>query len=221
MEAPDSTHRSIDLLWQKFQHGDYSVLGELFQQVYRELYSYGLKLVFAPDMVKDTIQDIFADVWSRRQKMEKVENIKAYLFISVRRELLRRAEKVRKEGPLDEKAVSVFEFSKEDFLIREERESEETRLLIRSLKRLTGRQREVILLRFNHELEFQEIALILNMNIQSVRNLLFRALEKIRREMNSPGAGRPPDVEMFLLTFFHTGKAQRSEVPDHSFLLRQ
>ena len=218
MEVPDRTHSSIDLLWQKFQGGDDAVLGDLFQYVYRELYYYGLKLVFTPDVVKDTIQDIFADIWSRRRKMERIRNIRGYLFVSLRRELLRRVKRVRKEGPLDERVISSFEFSKEDFIIREERESEETRLLIQSLKRLTGRQREVILLRFNHELEFQEIALILNMNIQSVRNLLFRALEKIRREMNSPGTGSAPDVEMFLLTVFHQRRKHKLEVPDSSFL---
>lgn len=208
MGDPDNKNHSIDSLWQKFQHGDYGVLEDLFRDLYRELYYYGLKLVFIPDLIKDTIQDIFADVWSRRQKMEKIRNIRAYLFISVRRELLRRVEKLRKEGPLQEGTITSFEFSKEDFIIQEETGSEAMRLLVQSLKRLTERQREVIFLRFNHELEFPEIASILDMNVQSVRNLLFRALEKVRSDLNSTGIRGSSDVEMFLLIVFHQIKKE-------------
>jgi len=203
MEVSDNKSNSIDFLWHRFQRGDYVVLGDLFQKLYKELYYYGLKLVFIPDLVKDTIQDIFADVWSRRQKMEKIRNIRAYLFISVRRELLRRVEKFRKEGLLREGAVSSLEFSKEDFIIQEETGSEAMSLLMQSLKRLTERQREVIFLRFNHELEFSEIASILGMNVQSVRNLLFRALEKVRNDLNNTGISGSADVEMFLLIVFY------------------
>ena len=208
MEVSDNKSNSIDFLWHKFQQGDYVVLGDLFQKFYKELYYYGLKLVFIPDLVKDTIQDIFADVWSRRQKMEKIRNIRAYLFISVRRELLRRVEKFRKEGLLQEGAISSLEFSKEDFIIQEETGSEAMRLLLQSLKQLTERQREVIFLRFNHELEFSEIASVLGMNVQSVRNLLFRALEKLRSDLNNTGIGGLSDVEMFLLIVFRRIKKE-------------
>ena len=210
MEVSDNKSNSIDFLWHRFQRGDYVVLGDLFQKLYKELYYYGLKLVFIPDLVKDTIQDIFADVWSRRQKMEKIRNIRAYLFISVRRELLRRVEKFRKEGLLREGAVSSLEFSKEDFIIQEETGSEAMSLLMQSLKRLTERQREVIFLRFNHELEFSEIASILGMNVQSVRNLLFRALEKVRSDLNNTGISGSSDVEMFLLIVFHRIKKEQT-----------
>lgn len=213
MEVPDRTHSSIDLLWQKFQGGDDAVLGDLFQYVYRELYYYGLKLVFTPDVVKDTIQDIFADIWSRRRKMERIRNIRAYLFVSLRRELLRRVEKLRKEGPLQEGATGSFEFSKEDFIIQEETGAEAMRFLVQSLKKLTERQREVIFLRFNHELEFPEIASILGMNVQSVRNLLFRALEKVRSDLSGTGIAGSSDIGVFLLLVFRPIKKNNFRCP--------
>ncbi len=202
MEYPDPSPNIITDLWQKFRQGDYELLGEIFQCQYKELYYYGLKLVAISELVKDTIQDIFVDIWNRRQKMDEVSNIRPYLFISVRRELLRRAEKLRKESPLDNTFNEPFVFSAEDFLVREETGSKATRLVVQSLKKLTERQREVILLRFNHELEFQEIAHVMEMNIQSVRNLLFRALENIRNDLNNQGIEAVTDVEIFLLNIF-------------------
>jgi hypothetical protein len=69
----------------------------------------------------------------------------------------------------------------------------------------------VVLLRFNHELEFQEIAMVMDMNVQSARNLLFRALENIRRDMNASGIIGSSDIEMFLLIVF-----QKKEIRGHS-----
>ena len=50
------------------------------------------------------------------------------------------------------------------------------------LKGLTGRQKEIIYLRFIHEMSFDEISEIMEINIQSARNLLARSMEKLRKE---------------------------------------
>ena len=47
---------------------------------------------------------------------------------------------------------------------------------------LSPRQTEIIYLRFLHEMDFVEIAEILGIGVQATRNLLFRALKKMREE---------------------------------------
>jgi RNA polymerase sigma factor (sigma-70 family) len=211
MSGTKDSQNIVSDSWQKFRQGNHAVLGEIFQNLYKELYFYGLKLVAVPDLVKDTIQDIFTDVWDRRQKMNGVDNIKAYLFVSVRRKLLKRIEKLRNESFFHPSLVEPMVFSTEDFIVKEETDSQVIVALVQSLKKLTERQREVVLLRFNHELEFQEIAMVMDMNVQSARNLLFRALENIRRDMNASGIIGSSDIEMFLLIVF-----QKKEIRGHS-----
>jgi RNA polymerase sigma factor (sigma-70 family) len=211
MSGTKDSQNIVSDSWQKFRQGNHAVLGEIFQNLYKELYFYGLKLVAVPDLVKDTIQDIFTDVWDRRQKMNGVDNIKAYLFVSVRRKLLKRIEKLRNESFFHPSLMEPMVFSTEDFIVKEETDSQVIVALVQSLKKLTERQREVVLLRFNHELEFQEIAMVMDMNVQSARNLLFRALENIRRDMNASGITGSSDIEMFLLIVF-----QKKKVRGHS-----
>ena len=155
-----------------------------------------------PELVKDTIQDLFADLWERRKNMASVNNIKAYLILSLRRELIRRISKVRKEHSGGQPVLLQFSFSPEDFLISSEQNSEDTRILSKSMFGLTDGQREVILLRFFNGLEFYEISQILEMNVQSVRNLLFRSLDKIRKDMSNQGVMGVENVEMFLWSLF-------------------
>lgn len=208
----ESTSLKPDLLheaWEKFKGGDFDSLGQLFECHYQELYYYGIKLVALPEMVKDTIQDLFADVWQRRSKMATVDNFKAYLIISLRRELIRRLNRTRKESSIEVPASLQFSFSIEDFMIDNEKNQEHRKILTRSLAGLSDRQREVILLRFFHGLEFAEIAKVMEMNIQSVRNLLFRALEKIRKDFQNQGVSGVENVEMFLWTIFSSKKINR------------
>lgn len=192
--------------WNKFRGGNFDSLGLLFEIHYQELFYYGIKIVDLPELVKDVIQDLFADVWERRDKMASINNFKAYLLISLRRELIRRITKIRKETQSEEVLTLQFSFSAEEFLIHNEETQSHSRLLADSLSSLTERQREVILLRFFHNLEFAEIGQVLEMNIQSVRNLLFRALDKIRKDLANQGVAGVENVEVLLWNIFQQKK---------------
>jgi RNA polymerase sigma factor (sigma-70 family) len=202
MESKSFRSSQLQNAWSNFKGGDFASLGILFETHYQELFYYGIKIVPMPELVKDTIQDLFADVWERRKNMTSVENIKAYLIISLRRELVRRITATRKESLADANATLQFSFSAEDFMISDEENRNHSKLLTQSMEGLTDRQREVILLRFFHGLEFPEISQVLEMNIQSVRNLLFRSLDKIRKDMSDQGVTGVENVEMFLWFLF-------------------
>lgn len=207
MESLGKAVNNISDLWEKFLNGNHGLLGEIFSDQYEELYYYGLKLVSAPDLVKDTIQDLFTDIWTRKGRISDIKNIRAYLFVSLRRELLRRVDRLRKENINIGQETEPFSFSTEDFLIKQEEDSLLSITIVESLQKLTERQREVIMLRFAHELEFSEIGLIMEMNLQSVRNLLFRALEKLRNEVNEKNIDGSLDIDFILLITFQKRKS--------------
>ncbi len=47
---------------------------------------------------------------------------------------------------------------------------------------LTGRQREAIYLRYMQELEYDEIAVLLNLTTKGTRKLIYRAIERMREQ---------------------------------------
>lgn len=202
MESKSFQSNHLQEAWSNFKGGDFASLGILFETHYQELFYYGIKIAAMPELVKDTIQDLFTDVWERRASMAAVDNFKAYLIISLRRELVRRISKTRKQASADPFFTLQFSFSAEDFLILDEENRANSGMLSKSMRSLTERQREVILLRFFHGLDFPEISAVLEMNVQSVRNLLFRALDKIRKDMADQGVAGVENVEMFLWFVF-------------------
>jgi RNA polymerase sigma factor (sigma-70 family) len=65
-------------------------------------------------------------------------------------------------------------------MISSQTEKETQQKVIKLLNQLTTRQRHVIYLRYFEELEFETIARIMNMQVQSVRNLISRGLLQLR-----------------------------------------
>lgn len=169
-------------LWKNFLLGDKSALSEIFLTFHDDLYRFGLKLSGDQNMVQDCIQDLFLKLWKNRGNLKPVESIKPYLFRSLRNHITDSINLQKPKISMDQRFEnpSEFTYSHEDFLIAQQ-VSEETRLkVIEALNKLTMRQRETIYLRYFEDFDFETIAIIMDMNIQSVRNLLYRGMKVLR-----------------------------------------
>ena len=74
-------------------------------------------------------------------------------------------------------------FSAEHFIIRQEEDEEQRQRVVRALDGLTGRQKEVIYLQFYEGLSLTEIQERTALKYQSVKNLTYRALSKLRNAL--------------------------------------
>lgn len=86
---------------------------------------------------------------------------------------------------MHEKFNGEFEvtFSHEDFLIALQTTEEQSEALARSLNYLPARQREAIFLRFYEGLNYEKVAEVMNLNVQSVRNLIYQSLKTIKEQL--------------------------------------
>jgi len=131
-----------------------------------------------------------------------VGNVKVYLLISLKNDLLQTKKVNSRKTPDLAIQNDLFAISSGDFIIEKEQEKELAAKVASNLAKLTARQREVIYLRFYMNLDFPQLAEVLDMNIQSVRNLLFRTLEKIRKEVNGGDIQQSGNIELILFSLF-------------------
>ncbi|OYT17439.1 MAG: hypothetical protein B7C24_02695 [Bacteroidetes bacterium 4572_77] len=169
--------------WRGLKNDDSDALKELFTKYYDQLYFYGLKLLGKHDLVVDTIQDIFTALWENRHKLAEVQYIKAYLFASLRNNIL----KPRPSNVLNNSEPSTvlnqgfhFDLSPEDIYLEEETNTENRRIIENLLKHLSPKQKEIIYLKFYNNYSNSEIGEILSIKHQSVANLLQRTINKLR-----------------------------------------
>jgi RNA polymerase sigma factor (sigma-70 family) len=71
-------------------------------------------------------------------------------------------------------------YAANDEMYSEENFHHKKKAVQRALAELTPRQKEAIYLRYMNRMSYEEICQIMDMNYQSARNLIFRAVEKMR-----------------------------------------
>ncbi len=179
-------------IWSLFKKGDDQALSFIYTENSVKLYQYGLK--FTPDntMVEDSIHDLFVELIKNRKTLGDTENILFYLLKAYKRKLLKKLQKGKRLNLEEDMETQNFEiiWSIEYEIILEEITEHKSKLLLKVLKKLTPRQKEAIYLRFSKELNYKEIAGIMDISIEACRNLICGAVkamkESIRKESDNP-----------------------------------
>jgi RNA polymerase sigma-70 factor (ECF subfamily) len=171
------------LLWKSFCNEEKEALSKLFRIYYGSLLDYGKRLVSDEEAAKDGIQKLFLKLWRKRNSIGVPDSVKAYLIVSYRRILLRRKEqKLNRYRRNQEYLDGIFNvsFSKEELIVQDEIVAQKKDELVKGINQLSGRQKETLFLKYYHGLTNKEIAEVLEINHQSVKNNLYRAFKNLK-----------------------------------------
>ncbi|MCY7349538.1 MAG: sigma-70 family RNA polymerase sigma factor [Cytophagaceae bacterium] len=176
------------IIWQQFREGDEEAFATIYRQHVQTLFRYGMSLQADGDFIQDCIHDVFVEIWIKRQRVGDTDSIKYYLIKSLKNRIFNQLGRQQRQPPAGEFGTDVAALSTpsyEEEWIRGEDEHVLLERLARYLDRLPPRQREALQLRFFEDLDYQQVADILSVNQQSAYNLIFRALEELRRHLLS------------------------------------
>jgi RNA polymerase sigma factor (sigma-70 family) len=189
-------------LWRRFLQGNKEALSEIYMLYHDDLFRYGMRLSKGNEnIVKDCIQDLFLKLWKNRYSISNtIISIKPYLFKAYRHHIFDSIELRKPQSEICSDVDSVFEivYSQEDFLIINEVNEELRKKVIDILNTISPRQREAVYLRYFEELDFDSISQIMDLNVQSVRNLLTRGLQVMRESFIL-------DAFLILISKYHFG----------------
>lgn len=169
--------------WVRFKAGDAVAFGQLSEQFYRTLYNYGTRFTTDTELIRDCIQDLFFDLWSRRQQLSETAFVKAYLLKAFRHKLIKVSQSAKRwQAEEDEIDFLAYESepSAEQLIILDEHRQQQVDHLQRLISQLTKRQQEIIYLRFYQQLDHDQIAEVMNLSRQGVSNLLYRSLKELK-----------------------------------------
>ena len=177
----EQTNNSTDTLLASFQAGNMAAFSQLYDLHINILFNYGLKLTIDKELLKDCIHDIFVKLYTKKDELGTIDNLKSYLFISLKNKL---CDELRKRMYMSDTAIedvnAVAPTDVEDDYMEEEQRKNEFSLVKRLLDQLSPRQRVALTLYYIEEKKYEDICEIMNMNYQSVRNLMHRGLTKLR-----------------------------------------
>jgi len=169
-------------LWSLLKEGDEEAYSQLFRRYYPSLVSYGKTLIRNESLVKDCVQEVFIEVWIYRQKLVDPLSVKAYLLSSVRKRIARRIERdhiFRNADELNEDLGGIS-FTILEEIIADEESKNQVASINKHLNNLPKRQKEALYLRFHQGLDIDQIAGLMDINLQSASNLLHRGIKLLR-----------------------------------------
>ena len=174
MKFWESNHQSV-------QEVDMQFIA-LYKFYYQDLYAYGVSLGFNTEDVKDAIQEVYLKLYFNERLCIDEKKIKFYLLRSVRNQLID-WERTKKDTSSIEEEERSFKLSVsvEESFISDEEDLLLKKRVNRILDLLTDHQREIVYLHFIEEMPYEEIAVMLDMKIQTVRGQVFKAMEKLRK----------------------------------------
>lgn len=175
-------------LWEQFISGNQSAFSKLYDTYADILYTFGMRYTSDQDQVKDCIHDLFIDLHQYRQGLAKEVNVKFYLLKSFRRKLNAACRKssmlsLNEWNTEDSLPISDFSFNIEQEMILDEKQKETLQMLATQINQLPERQREILYLKFTHNLEYEEIASLMHISVPTCRTFVYRALKQLRGKL--------------------------------------
>ena len=191
--------KAADIHWNNFLNNDdkYDAFSAIYNIYVNDLLSYGISLGIEEQTCRDAIHDIFYKLFVEKSKLKDVRNFSAYLFRSYRNHLLNTIEKRSKILDFNiEDLPFTTEIAILDLKVSEEETAKLKKRVEHLLNELSPRQREAIYLRYMQQMDYEEIAALLNMNSNSARRLVSRAMQSLRETAKN---SEIPLLVLFLL----------------------
>jgi RNA polymerase sigma factor (sigma-70 family) len=169
-------------LWQRSRAGDSVSFCQLADRLYRTLFNYAANFSQDREFVKDIIQELLIHIWEKRQSIE-MQYVTIYFLRSLRNQFLqdfRRNRNTHLVLDLDEVAQLSDYHTAETEIERYERDTESSFQIRTAVNDLPRRQKEAVFLKYYEGMDNEQIADFMQVNRQSVANLLFKAITTLK-----------------------------------------
>jgi len=174
-----NAHELHDLQQRIADYEDAAAYKKLFFYFFLPLKSFSYSILKSKEAAEEAVSDIFIEIWARRKQLLEIEDLRMYLYISVRNASLRRLQQTQKTTMLSLDDLEV-EFASPDpnaetFLIN----NELAQKIDAAIESLPQQCKIIFKLAKQDNLKYKEIAQLLNISVKTIDNQLSTALKKI------------------------------------------
>lgn len=162
-----------------FKKGVPDALQSLLKQYYSPLCLFAERLVANTPVAEDIVGESFIKLWNKRNDFETAQNIKAFLYITVRNACLNYLKRLKRDS-LRQKQLAYLTNEKEEFVLNEMIRAEVLREIMLGINNLPEQCGKVLQLAYFSGLRNQQIAKLMNISVHTVKNQKARAIQLLK-----------------------------------------
>lgn len=160
--------------------GDEAAFEQIFRTYYARLVSFACTKVGSQALAEEMVQEVFLQIWTRREQWVVERSLAAYMFRAVRNRVLNARRSLRLETSYAAAAAVEIEVETSDPSDGRICDAEIGVALAHALAVLPQRPRQVFLLSRRQGLSYAEIADVLGIAVKTVEMHMGRALTQLR-----------------------------------------
>lgn len=174
------------LWWEAMRLGDKEAFLDIYKSLYRSLGGFGLRVYSDPDVVTDSLNQVFLDIWEKHEFLPRVDNVEAYLSRTLKNKILKniaRQQKMDNAIAMISQDDELLDMPYEELVVKIESDELVKRQLDIALKKLTPQQRKLIQLRFYEGLSYENVAENSGLTVRTAYNTIYSALKSLREHL--------------------------------------
>lgn len=158
------------------QQNDEAAFTEIYNRYWKILYSSAHNILQVKDTAQDAVQEVFISLWKRRAVV-KIESLKAYLFQSVRFQVLKAIRSEKADAGFYKRLTIVSkDILTDDPLLFKELDQ----ILAKVIQSLPEDQQAIFAMSRDKQMTYKEIAAEKNISVKTVEKKMSQTLRHIR-----------------------------------------
>jgi RNA polymerase sigma-70 factor, ECF subfamily len=170
-------------LIRRIRAGDERALEAVFRAHYQAMCAVVRRIVFAPDIAEELVQDVFLRLWAKRETLSEIDSLRTYLYRAARNTALNHLRRRKLENAFEEKETAKGEPAASEATDDSATADELAGAVREAIGRLPDRCREIFLMSRDGGLTYGQIASELGISIKTVETQMGRALRSLRMSL--------------------------------------
>lgn len=176
--AHGSNPKELALL-ERIKAGDHGAFEALYRLYHPRLTNFVMRLVRRPQLVEEVLNDTMMVVWQRPDSFHGGSKLSTWIMAIAYRKALKGLK--RQDDPVeDEESDRVSEDESPE---QSSANLRRRQLLVKAMEELSPTHRAVVDLTYYHELDYNEIAKILDCPVGTVKTRMFHARRQLQRHI--------------------------------------
>lgn len=170
--------------------GNQEAFEKLYHLYYKRLCQFAFLFLKSKELSEEAVSDVFFNVWTKRQHLKSVRNIRSYLYTAVKHQAI---DYLRSQVNYHKDDIDAYQLE----LISTDPSADDTvehndirKLLQQAFDELPVRCRMIARMHFNDQLQYKEIAKILGVSRKTVEAQIAIATRKVKDIFEKNGWNR-------------------------------